>query len=164
MSEWPARSQDIPLTLSATHGLDVYTRYEVVLSLDQPLPYCSRMRGVSILVQSSDPHWDEGDHSGEPTLLNRPFFRETLPNPQRLDFRATHIRTNQTYDLPELLFVGELLRLKELGYLRVTGGLTETVKNLVSCEMGLWLGLLGPPLSPQGGFIRSLTTTEPASR
>ena len=113
-SEWLVRSQNAPLTidveftdacehpprlyhesptatLAVNNGDGVCVRHEAVLSLDQLLPHRSRICDLRILLHSSDPYWDEDDHEGEPTILYRRFFRETLLNLQRLDFRATHV-------------------------------------------------------------------------
>ena len=190
ISEWLVRSQNAPLTIDAeftdayehppclyhespTATLAVNNGDEVneaVLSLDQLLPHRSRIRDLSILLHSSDPYWDEDDHEGEPTILYHPFFRETLPNLQRLDFRATHVEQDRdAIPVPGSLFAKDLPRLKELKYLGVTGGLIRTAKNLVSCEIGDWLGSAGPtiahPDEPQVFFdnnktVESLTINE----
>ena len=170
ISEWLARSQKVPLTVIAefsdayehppytcryedsatatladSYDLEVCPRHEAVLSLDQLLPHRFRIHDLDVLVRSSDPEWEEGDHSGEPPLLYHHFFKESLPNLQRLDFHATHIEQSRyVIPIPELLFAGRLPRLKELKYLGVNGGLTETVKNLVSCEIGAWSKSAGP--------------------
>ena len=175
-SEWLARSQNVPLTVitvfndaydhlpcryqdSATATLAdandhrVCPRHKAVLSLDQLLPHRSRIRDLDVLLHSSDPEWDDDDHrdDGEPMLLNHRFFRETLPNLQRLDFRAIHVEQDRyMIPIPDSLFAGELPCLKELKYLGVTGGLMGTVKNLASCEIGYWSGSAGPSIvSPE---------------
>ena len=193
ISQWLSRSQSVPLTVVAefydaddhppcrytdsatatldhTLDLDVCPRHEAVLSLDQLLPHRSRICDLNILVHSSDPYWDEDGHSGEPTLLYHPFFRESLPNLQRLCFRASHVEQSRfVTPVPDLLFAGELPHLEELRYLGVTGGLTETAKNLVSCEIGFWLGSAGPTfIAPEelqtlfdnNKTVRSLTIIE----
>ena len=120
-------------------------RHAAVLSLNGLLPHRSRIRDLRILLHSSDPHWDEDDHEGEPTLLYHEFFKESLPNLQRLDFRATHIEQDSyVIPIPGSLFAGDLPRLEELRYLGVIGGLTRTAKNLVSCEIGDWSRSAGP--------------------
>jgi len=173
ISEWLARSQNVPLTvlaeftdtydhppcryqdptaaLTSTVDLKVCPRHRAVLSLDQILPHCSRIRDLNIVVRWSDSHWMDGDHGGEPPLLYHHFFKETLPNLQRLDFRATHTeQTRYAIPIPDHLFAGGLPGLKELKYLGVNGGLTGTVKNLVSCEIGVWWGSAGPAMiSPE---------------
>ena len=167
VSEWLSRSRTAPITviaeftdtyehppccyedsaaatLSDTYYLEACSRHQAVLSLDRLLPHCSRIHDLTIVVHSSDPDWVEGDHSGEPELLYHRFFGESLPNLQRLDFRATHIEQSRyAIPIPDHLFA-RLPRLKELQYLGVNGGLTGTVKNLVSCEIGDWLGSAGP--------------------
>ena len=62
-----------------------------------------------------------------------------------LDFRAVH-SDYRGHAVPIMgsLFAKELPRLKELKYLRVTGGLVGTVKNLISCEIDHWLKAPGP--------------------
>ena len=167
ISEWLARSQNLPLTVIAeftdtfehpqcryqdsatatladTDGPGVCLRHKAVLSLNQLLPHHSRIHDLNVFLRSSDPYWD--DHSLiEPQLLYHKFFRKALPNLQRLDFRATHIeQTRYVIPIPDFLFVGELPRLEELKYLGVAGGLIVTAKNLVSCEIGFWSGSAGP--------------------
>jgi len=72
------------------------------------------------------------------------FFKETLPNLQRLDFRAAHFEQHRyVIPIPDSLFAKELPCLKELKYLGVTGGLTESAKHLTSCEIGFWEGSAG---------------------
>jgi len=170
ISEWLMRSQDVPLTVIAEFAdayehppcryhdsatttlvnvvdLGVCPRHKAVLSLDQLLPHRSRIRDLDILIHSSDPDWDDGAHDGEPTLFNHCFFRETLPNLQHLSFRAAHVEQEMyMIPVPDSLFAGELPRLKELKYLGVVGGLTETAKNLASCEIGRWSGSAGPTI------------------
>ena len=170
VSEWLARSQNVPLTvisefidayehppcryedsatatLADTYDLKVCPRHEAILSLDQLLPHRSRIRDLTVLVHSSDPDWDEGDHSGKPYLLYHHFFRHSLPNLQRLDFRAAHVEQSRyVIPIPDSLFAGNLPRLEELKYLGVSGGLTETAKNLVSCEFGFWSESAGPAI------------------
>ena len=134
-------------TLADTHVLEVCPRHEAILSLDQLLPHRFRIHDLTILVHSSDPDWDEDDHSGEPKLLYHCFFREPLPNLQRLDFRAAHVEQSRyVIPIPDSLFAGSLPRLEELKYLGVSGGLTETAKNLVSCEFGHWSESAGPTI------------------
>ena len=165
ISEWLARSQKVPLTvvaefsdsyehppcryqdlatatLAGSNDPGLCPRHQAVLSLDQLLPHRSRIRDLSIRLDSSNPYWndpeDEG-HEGEPTLLYHHFFRGTLPNLQHLDFRAAHVQRRRfMIPIPEPLFVGGLPRLKKLKYLGVTPGLTGMVKNLASCEIGNW--------------------------
>ena len=144
ISEWLARSQNVPLTVivefadsfihppchyedSATATLAdhnhprVCPRHEAVLSLDQLLPHCSRIYDLSILLPSFYSGWDTDDHEGYPTLLHHNFFRESFPNLQRLDFRATHVEYER-YTIPILdLFAKKLPRLQELKYLGVVG-------------------------------------------
>ena len=170
ISEWLSRSKKVPLTViaeftdtfehlpcryqvSATATLadnddpEVCPRHKAVLSLDQLLPHRSRISDLNVSLHSSDPDWDDYDHNGEPELLNHSFFRKTLPNLQRLDFRAAHIeQTRYVVPIPDLLFAGELPRLEELKYLGVAGGLTKTAKNLVSCEIGFWSESAGPTI------------------
>jgi len=172
ISEWLARSQKVPLTVIAefsdayehppytcryedsatatladSYDLEVCPRHEAVLSLDKLLPHRFRIHDLNILVRSSDPEWEEGDHSGEPPLLYHHFFKESLPNLQRLDFRATHIEQSRyVIPIPELLFAGRLPRLKELKYLGANGGLIRTARNLVSCEIGVWSESAGPAM------------------
>ena len=170
ISEWLERSQKVPVTVIAefsdayehppcryqdsataelanTSNREVCSRHEAILSLDQLLPHRSRIHDLDILVHSSDPDWETGDHEDEPMLFHHLFFRETLPNLQRLDFRATHVEQDRyMIPVPGSLFAGELPRLKDLKYLGVTGGLTERVKNLVSCEIGYWSKSAGPNL------------------
>ena len=170
ISEWLVRSQKVPLTViaeftdtyehprcryqdSATatpadgEDLQVCPRHRAVLSLDSLLPHRSRIRDLNILFHSSDPEWDDNDHEGEPTLLYHRFFREALPNLQRLDFRALHVEDDRyMIPIPHSLFAKRLPRLKELKYLGVTGGLTGTAKDLVSCEIGFWSKSAGPTI------------------
>lgn len=170
ISEWLARSKEATLTViaeftdtyehppcryqdSATAALaggdtlNVCPRHKAVLSLDQLLPHRSRIRSLNILFHSSDPGWVDDDREGEPTLLYHPFFKKTLPNLQRLDFRAVHVEQDRyTIPIPSGLFAKKLPRLKELKYLGVTGGLTETAKGLVSCEIGYWSKSAGPTI------------------
>ena len=124
-------------------------RHEAILSLNRLLPHRSRIRDFSILLHSSDPYWgdDEGDHVGEPTLLYHRFFRQSLPNLQRLDFCAVHVEQTR-YMIPILdsLFANNLPRLTELWYLGVARGLITTVKNLISCEISCWLDSAGPAI------------------
>ena len=172
ISEWLARSRNAPLTVIAEFGDayehpscryedsptatlsddddDVCHRHEAVLSLDQLLPHRSRIHGLDILIRLSDPEWEEGDHDGEPPLLYHHFFKESLPNLQHLDFRATHIEQSRyAVPIPELLFAGRLPHLKELKYLGANGGLMGTAKNLVSCEIGVWSESAGPAMIGQ---------------
>ena len=169
ISEWLERSQGAPLTViaeftdsyehppclyqdSATTTFasndcnEVCSRHEAILSLRELLPHCSRIRDLSILLHFSNPYSDGDDYEGEPTLLYHRFFRETLPNLQRLDFRAAHIEQDRNViPIPGFL-LADLLSLKELGYLGVIGGLTRTAKNLTSCEIGSWGGSVGPAI------------------
>ena len=175
ISEWLARSQNLPLTViaeftdtyehppcryddSATatlvdiYGLGVCPRHEAVLSLNQLLPHRSRIRDLNILFHSSDPSLGarDDDDDEEPKLLYHHFFMETLPNLQRLDFRAAPVEENiWAIHIPDLLFAGQLPRLKELKYLGVFGGLMETAKDLTSCEIGLWSGSGPTIISPE---------------
>jgi len=195
ISEWLARSRNTPLTViaefkdtydhlpcryqdSATATLTdandrrVCPRHKAILSLDQLLPHRSRITDLDVLLHLSDPEWDDDNHrdDGEPVLLSHQFFRETLPNLQRLDFRATHVEQDRyMVPIPDSLFAGELRRLQELKYLGVTGGLTERVKNLASCEIGYWSGSAGPSMISPGEFqsffnnnqtIKSLTLSD----
>lgn len=170
VSEWLVRSQRVPLTIIAefsdayehppcrykdsatatladTYDLEVCPRHEAVLSLDQLLPHRYRIHHLDILVRSSDPEWEEGGHSGEPPILYHHFFKKSLPNLQRLDFRATHIEQSRyVIPIPERLFAGRLPRLKELKYLGVNGGLLGTARDLVSCEIGVWSESAGPAM------------------
>ena len=180
ISEWLARSQNVPLTviaefadtydhppcryqdsatatLAGTTDPKVCSRHKAVLSLDKIHSHRSRIRDLNIVVCLSDPHWMEGGHNGEPPLLYHHFF-EALPNLQRLDFRATHTeQTRYAIPIPDHLFAGGLPRLKELKYLGANSGLTGTVKNLASCEIGVWSGSAGPTMiSPED--IRTLFT------
>ena len=164
ISEWLARSQSIPLTVIAelsdayehpvcryhdapTATIDdpdahaVCPRHEAVLSLNQLLPHRSRIRDLDVSLHFSDPDWHAYN---EPPLLHHLFFRETLPNLQRLDFRATHVEfSDNAIPVLDPLFVGRLPRLKDLKYLGVDGGLMRTVENLDSCEIGFWSGSAG---------------------
>jgi len=174
ISEWLVRSENVPLTViaefidtyhhppcryedSATatlpdpSELDVCPRHEAVLSLNQLLPHRSRIYDLNILVHFSAPHWGYDNRDGEPTLLNHHFFRETLPDLERLNFRAAHFEgTSYMIPTPDHLFAGQLPRLRELKYLGVFGGLTETAKGLESCEIGHWFGTAGPAIiSPE---------------
>ena len=80
-------------------------------------------------------------------ILYHRFSRETLPNLQHLDFRAIHVEQDRyAIPIPDSLFANDLPRLKELKYLGVTGDLIRTAKNLVSCEIGDWLGSVGPTI------------------
>ena len=178
ISEWLARSRNTPLTVIAEFE-DTYDhlpcryqdsaaatltdpndhricpRHEAVLSLDQLLPHRSQIRDLDVLLHSSDPGWNDDNHrdDGVPVLLSHPFFRETLPNLQRLDFRATHVEQDRyMIPIPDSLFAGELPCLQELKYLGVSGGLMERVKNLASCEIGYWSGSAGPSIIFQGEF------------
>ena len=170
ISEWLVRSQKVPLTIiaeftdtfehppcryqdSATaapadgDNTEVCPRHKAVLSLDTLFPHRSRIRDLNILFRSSDPEWDDDDHEDEPTLLYHRFFREALPNLQRLDFRALHVEDDRyMIPIPHSLFAKRLPRLKELKYLGVTGGLTGTAKDLVSCEIGYWSKSAGPTI------------------
>ena len=161
ISGWLFRSQKVPLTVIAgfndsyehppcsyqdsatailTDGNDLGAchRHEAVLSLDQLLPRRSRIPNLSILFHSSDPHWDDVGHEGGSILLYYHFFRGTLPNSERLDFRAVDVEYERhAISITNTLFVGKLPHLKEFKYLGVTGGLAGTVKNLTSCETGL---------------------------
>ena len=176
ISEWLVRSQQVPLTViaelsdayehppcrykdSATatladnSNLEVCPRHEAVLSLDQLLPHRSRIHDLDILVHSSDPEREEGDHGGERPLLYHHFFKKSLPNLQRLDFRATHIeQSRNVIPTPELLFEGRLPRLKEPKYLGANGGLIGTVRDLASCEIGVWSGSAGPAMTGSEGL------------
>jgi hypothetical protein len=140
----PCCYQDLAsTTLAATDELNVCPRHKAALSLDELLPHRSRIRDLDILLHSSDEDWDA--HQYEPMLFRHQFFRETLPNLQRLDFRATHVEQDcYTILTPISLFAGELPRLTELKYLGVIGGLMETAKNLTSCEIGYWSSAAGP--------------------
>ena len=167
ISEWLARSQNVPLTvvaeftdtyehapcryqdlasatLAATNELNVCPRHKAALSLDELLPHRSRIHDLSILLHSSDPDWDAPEDG--PILLQHQFFVKTLPNLQHLDFRAFHVEQEERYmiNTPSSLFARELPRLTELKYLGVTGGLIETAKNLTSCEIGYWSRAAGP--------------------
>ena len=166
ISEWLARSQNVPLTIIAefideyehppcryndsvtatladTYDLEVCHRHQAVLSLDRLLPHRSRIRNLNILFYSSDPDWTF-DHDDESELFHHPFFMETLPNLQRLDFRAAHLEQDRyVIHIPDFLFGWELPHLKELKYLGVSGGLTESAKDLTSCEIGYWSGSAG---------------------
>ena len=172
ISEWLTRSQDVPLTVIAnftdtyehppcryedsatavhadTYDLEVCRRHEAVLSLDQLFPHRSRIRDLDILLRLSNPGWDDDDRhdNGEPILLNHPFFMETLPNLERLDFRATHVEgTRCLIPIPDHLFAGQLPRIRELKYLGVSGGLVEVVKGLESCEIGPRSRSVGPAI------------------
>ena len=167
ISEWLVRSQKLPLTIIAeftdvyehpacrhedsaaatlayTDVLDVCPRHKAVLSLNQLLPHRPRICHLDISVRFSDPYWEELESGDEPPLLYHHFFREPLPNLQRLGFRAAHTeQPSWSIPVPDLLFAGELPRLEELEYFGVTGGLTKTAKNLVSCQIGPWLGHTG---------------------
>ena len=184
ISEWLARSQKVPLTViaefsdayehppcryrdSATAALaniydhEVCPRHEAILSLDQLLPHRSRIHDLDILIRSSDPDWEDGGHESEPRLLNHCFFRETLPNLQHLDFRATHVEQERyMIPVPNSLFAGELPCLKELKYLGVHGDLTERAKNMISCEIGYWSGSAGPSIFSHEELETLLTTTK----
>ena len=172
ISKWLVRSQNAPLTVIAeftdfyehppclyedsaiatlayNNDDEVCHRHEAILSLNRLLPHRSRIRDLSILLHSSDPYWDddEGDHVGEPTLLYHQFFRQSLPNLQRLDFCAVHVeQTRYMIPIPDSLFANNLPGLKELRFLGVTRGLTTTVKNLVSCEIGCLSESAGPTI------------------
>jgi len=172
ISEWLIRSQEVPLTVIAkftdtyehppccykdsatailadTYDLEVCPRHEAVLSLDQLLPHRSRIRDLDILLNSSDPDWEDDARGvdGEPILLNHRFFMETLPSLERLDFRATHVEGSRyLIPIPDHLFAEQLPRLRELKYLGVSGGLTEIIKGLESCEIGSWSGSAGPAI------------------
>ena len=172
ISEWLERSQGAPLTVvaeftdfykhppclyedSATTTLaynnddEVCPRHEAILSLNQLLPHRFRIRDLSILLHSSNPYWgdDEGDHVGELTLLYHHFFRQSLPNLQRLDFCAVHVeQTRYMIPIPDSLFANNLPHLMELRYLGVARGLITTVKNLISCEIGCLLDSAGPAI------------------
>ena len=171
ISDWLARSQKVPLTIIAEFGdsyehppcryqdsatatladgdePEVCPRHQAVLSLDKLLPHRSRIRDLNILFHSSDPEWDDDDHDDDdPTLLYHLFFEKTLPNLQRLDFRAVHVENDRyMIPIPDSLFGKKLPRLKELKYLGVIGGLTRTAKNLTSCEIGSWSESAGPTL------------------
>ena len=169
VSEWLARSQNVPLIVIAEFT-DIYEhppcryldttvaaiiakpndprvcpRHQAALSLDQVLPHRSRIQDLSIVIRSSDSNWTQGDHIGK--LLYHQFFLETLPNLRRLDFRAADVEEDRyMIPMPDLLFAGELPRLKELKYHGVNGGLTETAKDLTSCEIGHWSGSAGPTI------------------
>ena len=170
ISELLARSQKVPLTViaefsdayehppcrytdSATatlggiYDIEVCPRHKAILSLDQLLPHRSRIRELDILIRFSDLDWTSEDHDSEPSLSYHYFFKKTLPNLQRLDFRATHTeQARYSIPIPDHLFGRRLPRLKELKYLGVIGGLTEVVKNLVSCEIGVWSESAGPTM------------------
>ena len=167
ISEWLVRSQKLPLTviaeftdvyehpacrhedsatatLACTDVLDVCPRHKAVLSLNQLLPHRPRICHLDISVRFSDPCWEEVESEEEPPLLYHRFFREPLPNLQSLGFRADHIeQPGRSIPVSDLLFAGELPRLEKLEYFGVTGGLTKTAKNLVSCQIGPWLGHTG---------------------
>ena len=189
ISEWLARSQNVPLTIIADFG-DAYEhppcryndsatatlvntnypnvcpRHKAILSLDQILPHRSRIHDLSVRFRSSDP---DGTDSA-PLLFSHPFFMETLPNLQRLDFRATHVEQDRyTIRVPSSLFAGELPRLKELKYLGATDGLIETAKNLDTCKIGWWAESAGPTIISQEELwtlfdnnktVRSLSLTD----
>ena len=144
----PCRYQDsATATLADGDTLNVCPRHKAVLSLDKLLPHRSRIRNLNILLHSSDPEWVDDDREDEPTLLHHPFFKKTLPNLQRLDFRAAHVEQDRyTILIPNGLFAKKLPRLRELKYLGVTGGLTETAKGLISCEIGCWSQSAGPTI------------------
>jgi len=170
ISEWLERSQKVPLfviakftdtyehppcryqdsaaaTLASTNNPEVCPRHKAVLSLDKLLPHRPRIRALSIFFHSSDPDWDADDHDGEPTLLFHHFFKETLPNLRRLDFRATHVeRDRYMIPIPDSLFAKNLPHLKKLKHLGVTGGLSGSAKNLTSCELGFWSESAGPTI------------------
>ena len=193
ISEWLARSQNAPLTiitefndaydhppcryknsatatLANTKYLDVCPRHTAILSLDQLLPHRSRIHDLSVLFRSSDPDWADDGHDSAPLLLSHRFFMETLPNLQRLDFRATHVEQERhTIRVPSSLFAGKLPRLKELKYLGVADGLIETAKNLVTCKIGWWAESAGPTIISQRELrtlfdnnktVRSLSLTD----
>ena len=165
VSEWLIRSQNVPLTviaeftdtyehapcryqdlasatLAATNEFNICPRHKAALSLDELLPHRSRIHDLSILLHSSDPDWDA--HAQGPILLQHQFFVKTLPNLQRLDFRAIHVEQDSyAIHTPSSLFAGKLPHLTELKYLGVTGGLIDTAKNLTSCEIGSWLRAAG---------------------
>ena len=170
VSEWLSRSQKHPLTIfagftdtydhpscryqdSAAADLndpnepDVCPRHMAILSLDQLLPHRPRIRGVDLFLYLSDPNWELNDNDGESTLLHHQFFKESLPNLERLDFRALHIE-KRLFEIstPTALFAMDLPRLKELKYLGVCGGLMKTAKDLTSCEIGYWDQAAEPPI------------------
>ena len=170
VSEWLTRSQQLPLTIFAEFT-DIYDhpscryqnsaaadlrdpsepticpRHRAILSLDKLLPHRSRIRGVDLLLNSSDPGWDLNGNDGEPMLLYHQFFKDSLPNLERLGFRALHVE-EELFEIPAptTLFTIDLPRLKELKYLGVCGGLMKTVKGLTSCEIGYWDGGAEPPV------------------
>ena len=193
ISEWLARSQNIPLTVIAefidayehppcryedsatatlidTHDPEVCSRHAAILSLDQLLPHRSRIRDLNIEFYSSDPDWEFRHDDELAELLYHPFFKETLPNLQRLDFRAAHFEQDRyVITIPDFLFGRELPRLKELKYLGVRGGLTGSAKHLTSCEIGYWSMSAGPTsislrelqtLFNNNKTIKSLTITQ----
>ena len=173
ISEWLARSQNVPLTIIAEFTdayehplcryqdsetavlenprvLRVCPRHKAILSLDQLLPHHSRIHDLKILFHSSDPDWADDDHRDEALLFYHRFFEETLPNLQCLDFRATHVEQQRyTIPIPAHLFAGKLPRLKELKYLGATEGLMETARDLAVCKIGHWSGSVGPTVVSQ---------------
>lgn len=144
----PCRYQNSPTAALAGCGdLEVCPRHKAVLSLDKLLPHRSRIRTLNIIFYSSDPEWDDDDHTGKPMLLYHLFFKNTLPNLQCLDFRAVHVEQDRyMIPIPNALFAKALPRLKQLKYLGVTGGLTGTAKDLTSCEIGYWPKSAGPTI------------------
>ena len=174
VAEWLARSQKHPLTLfaqftdmhdhppcrykdSAAADPDVpneptaCSRHKAILSLDQLLPHRPRIRDISIILSSSNPNWDDDENDTlVPTLLLHQFFKDSLPNLERLDFRARHVEEEMSaIPTPTALFAMDLPRLRELKYLGASGGLMETAKDLTSCEIGYWDqwdGIVRPPI------------------
>jgi len=130
ISEWLARSQNVPLiviaeftdvyehppcryldtattTLANSDDLGVCSRHEAALSLDRLVPHRSRISDLEILVRLSDPDWEDEDRDDEPTLLNHHFFKEALPNLQRLDLRAAHVEEGRyVIPIPDSVFAG----------------------------------------------------------
>ena len=171
-AEWLARGQKHPLTLfaeftdvhdhppcrykdSAAADLDVpnepaaCSRHRAILSLDQLLPHRSRICDISLVLNLSDPSWDDDDKDALSTLLRHQFFKDGLPNLERLDFRARH-EDMSAVPTPAALFAKDLPRLRELKYLGAYGGLIGTAKDLTSCEIGYWSRAAGPLIIDRG--------------
>ena len=142
----PCRYQDsATMALDDANRLEVCVRHEAVLSLNQLLPHRSRILDLNIVFRSFDPAWN--DHEADPILLFHEFFKESLPNLRRLDFRAFHVEHDgYAIPTPSSLFAGYFPCLKELKYLGMFDGPIGTVKNLTSCEIAFWPRTAGPTL------------------
>jgi hypothetical protein len=184
VSEWLSRSKEVPLTVlaeftdvlehppcryqnSATATLadqnetDICHRHRAVLSLNKLLPHGSRIRDLTIILNSSDQDLDDDDDDDNnddddndndestPQLLYHEFFTSALPNLRYLEFLVdptSNEAGGSRITAPKSLFAMNLPLLKALNYMGVNGGLLFTAKNLTSCQIGDWYEVSRPPV------------------